>query len=151
MNACKCLHAKDWSWAVMAVFLSLLTKSSVISCLFPSPLFLTLSLIDHANEWQECRVEIFEGRWKLPCIFFLLSFYFITTATSLLFSFSLPPSLHLSHSNKHNHTQKSLRKKITSSFVIISPYLFFSCNLSRRISFSSCDWVVGAGNKRVWA
>lgn len=75
--------------------------------------------------------------------FLPLSFYFITAATSLLLSLPPPPpSLHLAHSNKHNHAHQSLQKKITSSFVIItlsvlqlqsvSLHFIFSCDLSCR-------------------
>ncbi len=87
MNACKCLHIKGWS-------LSLLTKSSKISLLFP--LFYSshfLSLIMRASDKNAASRYSREGE-SFPA-FLLLSFYFITPAISLLFSLSLPHSAHL--------------------------------------------------------
>lgn len=131
MNAC----TKGWSWA--ATSQSLLTKSSELSCPFPSPLFLTHSLIDHANEWQECSVEIFRGKVKTSqrFVFFppLLSLYFIAAATispCFFLSFSATFSLHLPINTRK---KKSQQKK---NHILIRHYHLISCNLSRCISFS---------------
>lgn len=111
MNAYECLYRKSWSWA-LSLPLSLLTKSSQLSCPFPSPLFLTHSLIDHANEWQECSVEIFGGKVKTSrrCL-----------STSSLLRHLSCLLFFLCHLLSISHTLINTRKrKITSSFVIIT-------------------------------
>lgn len=79
------------------------------------------------------------GGWKLPSVFPLVFLLHHRCNISPLLSplSSLPATFSPSRalSNEHNHAHKSPQEE--NHILIITLYSFFSCNLSRRISFSA--------------